>query len=293
MLRLQVKNYLIELKMIGSSAHTLSNYGFHLDKFVSFIESQSLDFTTLTLKQVKMFRNHLVEEGLKPATINAVLAALKSFYDFLVDEREVQGNPIITRRLRVKDGQSLPHFMTPEELEIFYQWLNTIPPHMALGYRTMLATGMRVSEVSSVTPNDIIVLDNGGYVFRVRHGKGDKERYVPVIDSQVVNDLIDFVGDRRDDEPLFGVTSHNFKWFARKCRLETGVNFHSHRCRHTTGTQLLQKGISIDKVQDVLGHADISTTRRYAKTAPEAIHALAAQVDEVKEHRALYRFWLR
>ncbi|WP_341478844.1 site-specific integrase [Sporotomaculum syntrophicum] len=75
--------------------------------------------------------------------------------------------------------------------------------------------------------------------------------------------------------------------------MATGVNFHSHRCRHTTGTQLLQKGVSIDKVQDVLGHADISTTRRYAKTAPEAIYELAAQVDEVKEQRALYRFWLR
>nr|WP_202623695.1 hypothetical protein [Sporotomaculum syntrophicum] len=46
-------------------------------------------------------------------------------------------------------------------------------------------------------------------------------------------------------------------------------------------------------MQDVLGHADISTTRRYAKTAPEAIYELAAQVDEVKEQRALYRFWLR
>ncbi|WP_449240389.1 tyrosine-type recombinase/integrase [Desulfoscipio gibsoniae] len=105
--------------------------------------------------------------------------------------------------------------------------------------------------------------------------------------------LIDFVGDRRDDKPLFGITSHAFKWWARKCRLKTGVDFHSHRCRHTTGTQLLQKGISIDKVQDVLGHADISTTRRYAKTAPEAIYELAAKVDEIKERRVLYRFWLR
>lgn len=293
MLRLQVKSYLTELKMKGSSAHTLSNYSYHLDKFISFVESSGLDFTTLTLKQVKQFRNHLVQQGLKPRTINAVLAALKSFYDFLVDEQEVQGNPIITRRLRVKEGQSLPRFMTPEELKIFNRWLKTIPRHMALGYRTMLATGMRVSEVSSVTPNDIIVLDNGGYIFRVRHGKGDKERYVPVIDAGVVNELIDFVGDRRDDEPLFGVTSHAFKWWARKCRLETGVAFHSHRCRHTTGTQLLQRGVSIDKVQDVLGHADISTTRRYAKTAPEAIYELAAKVDEIKERRALYRFWLR
>lgn len=291
MLRLQVKSYITELKMKGSSEHTLKNYGYHLDKFILFIESNTLDFATLTLKQVKQFRNHLVEQGLRPRTINAVLAALKSFYDFLVDEREVQGNPIITRRLRVKEGQTLPHFMTPEELKIFDQWLDTIPGHVALGFRTMLATGMRVSEVASVTPNDIIELDNGGYIFRVRHGKGDKERYVPVVDSQVVNELIEYTGDRHDDEPLFGITTHAFKWWARNCRLATGISFHSHRCRHTLGTQLLQKGVSIDKVQDVLGHADISTTRRYAKTAPEAIYELVAKVEELKERRALYRYW--
>lgn len=292
MLRSQVKNYLTELKMKGSSEHTQKNYGYHLDKFISFMESNSFAYNALTLKQVKQFRNNMVQNELKPSTINAVLAALKSFYDFLVDEREVQGNPIITRRLRVKEGHSLPHFMTPEELKVFNQWLDTIPRHVALGFRTMLATGMRVSEAASVTPNDIIVLDSGGYVFRVRHGKGDKERYVPVTDADVVDDLVSFAGDRQDDRALFGITSNTFQWWARNCRLDTGISFHSQRCRHTLGTQLLQKGVSIDKVQDVLGHADISTTRRYAKTAPEAIYELAAIVDEIKERRALYRYWL-
>ena len=292
MLRNQAKNYLTELKMIGSSEHTLKNYGYHLDKFISYIEDNNLTYTELTSKQVKKFRNRMVEQGLKPRTINAVLSALKSFYDFLVEERLVPGNPIITRRLRVKEGQSLPDFMTTEELKVFGEWLSIIPAHVALGFRTMLATGMRVSEAASVTPNDLIVLDNGGYVFLIRHGKGDKERFAPVIDTQVVNDLIIHTGDRQDNEPLFGITSQTFKWWARKCRLEAGINFHSHRCRHTLGTQLLQRGISIDKVQDVLGHADISTTRRYAKTAPEAIYELAAKVEEVKERRALYRFWL-
>ncbi|HBX22994.1 MAG TPA: hypothetical protein DEF34_05095 [Desulfotomaculum sp.] len=293
MLRNLVKTYLTELKMIGSSAHTLQNYGYHLDKFIAYTEANNLTYTELTPKQVKNFRNHLVEQGLKPRTINAILAALKSFYDFLVEEREVPGSPIVSRRLRVKTGQDLPDFMTAEELEVFAAWLATIPGHVALGFRTMLATGMRVSEAASVTPNDIIVLDNGGYIFRVRHGKGDKERYVPVTDSGVVNELINYAGDRPDHKPLFGITTHAFKWWARKCRLATGLNFHSHRCRHTLGTQLLQRGISIDKVQDVLGHADITTTRRYARTAPEAIYELAAKVDELKERRVLYRYWLR
>jgi|GEM_PF-4847911 len=77
----QVKTYLTELKMIGSSVHTLQNYGYHLDKFIAYTEENNLDYTELTPKQVKNFRNHLVEQGLKPRTINAILAELKSFYD--------------------------------------------------------------------------------------------------------------------------------------------------------------------------------------------------------------------
>ncbi|SFH07473.1 Phage integrase family protein [Desulfotomaculum arcticum] len=68
-----------------------------------------------------------------------------------------------------------------------------------------------------------------------------------------------------------------------KCKKQTGLQFYSHRCRHTVGTQLLQKGISIDKVQEVLGHENISITRRYAKTAPEVIMELAAKASRVEE----------
>jgi len=56
---------------------------------------------------------------------------------------------------------------------------------------------------------------------------------------------------------------------------------------------MLQKGVALDKVQEVLGHDHISTTRRYATTAQEAILELAAKADMVKEPRVLYRFWLK
>lgn len=290
MLRGLVNSYIIELKMKGSSKHTINNYGFHLDKFINFVQDNGLDYVGLTTNQVRLFRNQLVDQGLKAKTINTVLSALKSFYDFLVDEGLVKGNPIITRRLRIKEGQVLPNFMTVEELRILGNWLPKIPGHVSLGFRTMLATGLRVSEVASVTPNDIISLDHGICAIRVRHGKGNKERYAPILDAEVAKDLFRYMGDRRDDLPLFGITHHSFKNWARKCRLETGMNFHTHRCRHTVGTQLLQRGVPIDKVQDVLGHADISTTRHYAKTAPEAILELAAKVDLLKEMKVIYTF---
>jgi site-specific recombinase XerD len=272
--------FLNELKIKGSSMNTVKSYSFHLDKFIGFIAEYGLDFRSLTVKQVRLFRNGMIEQGMKPKTVNAILSALRSFYSFLVEEGEAEGNPVIPGRLRVKEGRSLPDFMSNDELQIFLNWLKGVPKHVSLAYRTMLVTGLRVSEVAALIPGDLIALENGGYVLRVRHGKGDKERYAPVMAEDVAMELAQYKGDRRDDRPLFGITAQILHYWAARCRRETGLDFHTHRCRHTVATRLLQKGIPIDMVQEVMGHTDISTTRRYAKTAAEAVLELAAKVED-------------
>ncbi len=279
-LRELVKDYLLDLKMQNNSKSTIKNYIYNLSKFIKFIEDNNLDFSKLNPSQVRLFRNHIVEEGLKPRTVNKTISVLKVFYDFLIEEEEIIGNPVNTRRLRVKEGQTLPRFMTPKELEIFKEWFTTIPENVALGFLTMLATGMRLSELTALLCVDLIRIDNGGYVIRVRHGKGNKERYVPVMDADVARRLVKFRQDRPGNELLIGITARQYDYWSLKCKRQTGLDFYPHRCRHTVGTQLLQKGIAIDKVQEVLGHENISTTRRYARTAPGAILELAAKADK-------------
>lgn len=83
-----------------------------------------------------------------------------------------------------------------------------------------------------------------------------------------------------------------FQIWATKCRLEKGLKFHTNRCRYTMGTQLLQKGVPLDWVQEVLGHKNISTTRHYAKTALEAVLELTAKPDRVKENKSINRYLL-
>jgi len=183
--------------------------------------------------------------------------------------------------------------MTAKELAVFKDWLPTIPKLVSIGFLTMLATGMRLGEVTAVTCRDLMQIPNGGYVIRVRHGKGDIERYVPVMDADVARSLVLLKQYRLPDDLLIVVTAGQYNYWSAKCKKETGLAFHPHRCRHTVGTQLLQKGIAIDKVQDVLGHQSISSTRHYAKTAQEAILELAAKADKLKETRVLYRFWLK
>lgn len=281
-LRELIKEYLIDFKMRGNSEVTVKGYAYNLSRFVNFANKNNIDFLALNPTHARLYRNSLVEAGLKPRSVNKAVSVLKGFYDFLIEEGKIAGNPINTRRLRVKEGQALPKFMTTAELELLDNWLSTIPETIALGFRTMLATGMRTSEVVAMKCNDLIRLDNGGYIIRVRHGKGNKERYVPVMDAEVARKLAEIQKERTGEIPLIDVTPIQYRNWSYKCKKQIGVHFYPHRCRHTVGTQLLQKGVAIDKVQEVLGHENISTTRRYAKTAPEAILELAAKADQVE-----------
>jgi integrase len=141
----------------------------------------------------------------------------------------------------------------------------------------MLWTGLRVSEVASLTGEDVIK-ENGKLFLRVRSGKGSKERIVPVLSKEIARHLLEVSKDK-GKASLFGVNSGTLKDYAHKIKKASGVHFHSHRLRHTLATRLLAKGIPIDVVQRVLGHESISTTRRYAETLPEKVKELAATVD--------------
>lgn len=278
MLKELIKSYLQELQAIGRSPKTVEAYGFHLEKFARFCEESGCDFRTINGKESRAFRNWLVELGLKPTSVNAAIAATKSFYDFLVEEEEVKGNPIVSRRLRVAEEKGLPGFLTKAEEKKVLAHLANLPYHIGLAFKTMLAGGLRVSEAAALKAEDVLV-QQGGVFLAVKHGKGDKGRLAPVTNAEVARELLAFAQEKAQDDKLFGVTDGTLKWYAQVIRQATGVDFHSHRCRHTLATRLLAQGVPIDVVQMVLGHQNINTTRRYAKTAPEKLCRLAAKVE--------------
>ena len=271
-----IKAFLRDLELSGKSRKTLEAYYFHLEKLVSFCEERSLDYQAFNGKESKVFRNWLAEKALSASSVNAVLSACKSFYDFLLDEGLVKGNPFVSRKLRVKEPDKKPAFLTEKELKRVKEAMKTLPRHIVLAFETMLWTGLRVSEVASLTGEDVIE-EEGRVFLRVRSGKGQKERLVPVMDKEVAWELLR-LSRGKGGEFLFGVKAGTLKDYAYKIKRASGVDFHSHRLRHTLATRLLAKGVSIDVVQKVLGHASINTTRRYAETLPEAIKELAVEV---------------
>jgi site-specific recombinase XerD len=271
-----IESFLSELAFSGKSKNTISSYSFHLAKFKDFIFQKKLDFRLINGKASKEFRNYLSSLGLSSTSINAILSAVKSFYDFLLDEELVKGNPFVSKKLRVKEPDKKPAFLTEKELKKVKEAIERLPKHIQLAFETMLWTGLRVSEVVSLTGEDVIKEDKK-VLLRVRFGKGVKERIVPVIDRSLAKKLIKLSKQKRTSS-LFGVSAGTLKDYAYKVKKTTGINFHTHRLRHTLATKLLAKGIGIDVVQKILGHASINTTRRYAETLPEAIKELAVEI---------------
>ena len=274
----ELKHFLQDLKFSGKAENTIETYRLQLQRYLAFLAPRGIDYKEVTNNEVKEFRNYLAKQGRAPATINLAISAIRAFYEFFVSEGMIQGNPV-SKRLNVKEPEHLPAFLTEEEETIALEWLRqNTPDHIAFAFETMRATGIRVSEAAALTGNDIFRLD-GKVFLRVRSGKGKKERYAPVLSASVAQKLLEQAQERHN-ELLFGVKDTTLKNYAIRCRHATGIDFHSHRLRHTTATRLLADGVALDVIQEVLGHSDISTTRRYATTLPQKVMALAANISK-------------
>jgi len=198
MLKELIENYLKELKYEGRSPYTVKNYQKHLDKFLNWASQNNIDFTKINGSQTKAFRNYLQGKNLSPKTINTIIGALKSFYDYLIEEEVIQGHSWITKRLRVKEGRKKPDFLTDEKLKIILEEIERLPYNPKWIFKTMLATGLRISEAVNLTSLDVII-QNGAQFVRVRMGKGKKERYSPVMDEEVAKELIKLSKEKKGE----------------------------------------------------------------------------------------------
>lgn len=273
-----IEEYLHELKARGNSPHTLVAYQHALAQYAEWVEEHRLDWKQVNGKESKAYRNWLVEQGYKPSSVNLKVHALKAFYDYAVEAGYLKGNPIISRTLTVKVEKDLPKFLKPHELSRFLHALKDLNPEYQLAFRLMLYGGLRVSEVAALAPDDVLVL-GGRVVVRVQ-GKGRKERLAPITDKETAQDLLSLAESREGQERLFRYSAQVLKNQAYRLKKRTGVDLHCHRLRHTFATTLLRRGVGLDVIQASLGHASISTTRRYAETLPEAVLRLGVKVED-------------
>ena len=291
---MKIKQFLDSLREKDRSPRTIQEYGADLRQFQAWYEqseNESLRAQDVGQGEVTRYKDWLRKKGYKPATINRRLAALRSYYKWsraggsttldptegIRDKRQQTLAPRAlgevevaqlyagaTGRIRRADSRQRGRKMTPSAREA----------RRDLAVLTMLlGTGLRLSEFASLTLDDLASGAGGARVLIVRAGKGDKRRRVPL--SAEVWDAVEewlmvrpeaehdslFVGRRGAPLGKIGI-QRALKKIAQAGGLPPET-VSPHLLRHTFAKRLIDAGVTLEKVQALLGHASIVTTTRY------------------------------
>ncbi len=277
----------------GASANTVAAYRNDLQQLADFIGSKpgAKGWQSLDRSAVQDFILHLKERGYTETSVARKVAAVRSFFAFLSAEGIVAANP--TEGLTSpRVGKTLPRAISPNEVdELLEQPARRATPE-AKRDRAMLellyATGMRVTELVSLDTTHINLDPRSPYVRCM--GKGAKERTIPIHD-QALEALVDYLEEgrplmvrNRDEAALFvnrrgeRLTRQGFwlilKGYAKSANLSADIT--PHTLRHSFATHMLRGGMPLRNVQEMLGHANISTTQVYT-------HLTSDHVREVYE----------
>ncbi|HHW02683.1 MAG TPA: site-specific tyrosine recombinase XerD [Thermoanaerobacterales bacterium] len=272
-----LKNYLEFLTVErGLSKNTVNSYKRDLKSYISFLKMQKInDINSTTRTIIVSYLLTMQKKGKASSSISRACAAIKSFYHFLMMERLIEKDPTINLDTP-KLEHRLPRVLTLSEVELL---LNQPDTSVIWGFRdkTMLellyATGIRVSELIMIKVEDI----NIEMGFLRCFGKGSKERIVPVgsVALKYLDKYINLIRPKflrgQDNGILFlnhqgkGLTRQGFWKIIRKYAQKAGIEkqITPHTLRHSFATHLLENGADLRSVQEMLGHADISTTQIY------------------------------
>lgn len=259
----QIQNAIEEYKHRGMADSTIETYEIHLRHYYSYLKQNNLDYRTIKPKDIRNYTKASANRGDSNSTINVRLSAIKTFYDYAVEQEYTDHNPIIkTLYLQGKTTKTKP--LTEQEKGLILSYMDEKDDHIRLGFYTMFYTGLRVSELANLRLCDVNLI-NGRVTVHVIHGKRGGERTVPVFDIETAEQLLRYTGEQSIDL-LFKVKARTFQYHAEQASLKTGIPFSVHQARHTFATERLKEGIRLDILQKLMGHKDISTTMLYART---------------------------
>jgi integrase/recombinase XerC len=286
-LETQIARFLDSLHRENVSAHTLRAYASDLEQFALYLASTGHPAETLDsidLLALRSWLSDLYARRLNRVSLRRKLAALRSFFKFLVREGVVRAN---TARLLAtpKVFQTVPRVMTPEQTS---NLLDASAGHSERGQlardiailELLYGCGMRVSELAGLDLEDIDFTERW---LRVR-GKGRKERQIPVpakaasaleqyltVRTTVPGESAVFLnrrGSRLTDRSVRTLV----KFYARLVAGDSSV--HPHSLRHAYATHLLSDGADLRAIQELLGHASLSTTQKYTKVSLQDLMAV-------------------
>ena len=279
--------YLTEIKK--SSKNTILSYQRDLRKFLAYIKAAGItEITKVNNTSLNSYILYMEKENFAPSTVSRNIATLKAFFNYLFKQGAIHEDP--AERLKApKLEKKMPGILSVEEVTLLLAQPSG-SSNKGLRDKAMLellyATGIRVSELISLTVDDVNLLS--GYV-RVR--EGSRERVIPFGSAagQALRNYLDNARDGMiasgDEKVLFTNCSGQpmsrqgfwkvLKQYARRAGIEEDIT--PHTLRHSFAAHLVENGADLHSVQEMLGHSDVSTTQIYAKVTGSRIREVYAK----------------
>ncbi|MDE6058853.1 MAG: tyrosine-type recombinase/integrase [Clostridia bacterium] len=273
----------------------------YLSDFINYLQAtKNLSETTLMaytsdLKQFFKYENTILQPDicafisylscqlkLKDTSIRRKIITLKIFYNYLVDNEIIDKSPFTKLKFRFKQERKLPKTLTVIEISKILKCFDIDTSSLssfaqkehirdAALLDLLISTGIRIGEAAALTLDDIISSERTLLI----HGKGRKQRLIYISSAQTWERLKTLIKDRKkdDDNHLFvnrynqPITIHGiediYKKYVKKAQIYTKST--PHYLRHTFATNLLANGADLRSVQEILGHASVSTTQIYTE----------------------------
>lgn len=259
-----------------ASANTLSSYLRDIRQLGEYLSAHAGTYDSADEAILRDYVAWLKSEGKSVATVSRAIASIKGFYTYLTERGIVTRNPAAAL-VPDKSAQKLPQILTNKEVELLLEQPQCVDPK---GYRDramlelLYATGIRVSELIGLDVSDVNV--SAGIVICGGHGH---ERAIPLYPAAVkaLNEYVEFIRPRMiaspDEKALFvnvsgGRMSRQGFWkliktYQAKAGIEKDIT--PHTLRHSFAAHLLENGADLHSIQEMLGHADISSTQIYSQ----------------------------
>ncbi len=277
------KDYLIHQRQYSNN--TVISYANDIENLMSFLKQEELgDLLHVSNRTAKFYVSHLYNHY-TPKSILRKISAVRSLYDFLMEEELIGENPFEFVILP-KISKKLPKFIYPKEMSDFLDNINTSKPlgkrNLAV-FELLYGCGLRAEELVNIQMHEIDYFNKTILV----HGKGQKERMVPVHDTaieSVKNYILEartLLAARSQDTCDYVFLNYRGKQISNRGvnlildkeleRQASTLKISPHSFRHSFATHLINNGVDLRVVQELLGHVSLSTTQIYTKVSKEQL----------------------
>lgn len=262
-----------ELKIRGFSKKTVDAYLYHNKNFINFINK---DPKAIDEYDAKKYMAYLISDRkLRPKSVNLILSSLKFFH------KEIVQNQAFNAVKAPKVEKKIPTVLSKDEIRKLLEAVSN-PKHRLL-IEFMYSSGLRVSECVSLKLDDLDLAEKMG---KIRHGKGNKERYI-ILSDNLIRHLNDYTAKKQDKgQFIFSVkgrpiTIRQAQKVVKEAAKRAGIKkrVFCHALRSSFATHLLENGTDIRVIQELLGHSDLSTTQIYTKVSTQQLKKVKSPFD--------------